>query len=135
MAIAQKIRKLRRDKNLTLTQLGEKIGIKGQGVSNYESGNSIPPIEKVEKLALALDTTVEYLLSNEEENETKNVKSTPSVIEEMKSTIDYLKGQVDLLNAERSRFLDLLEKSFPGGSSPMSSEKFFSGITPLKLVA
>ena len=47
-------------------ELAKKSGVTGRTIQNYELGTRKPQnIETAQKLALALDTTVEYLLGND----------------------------------------------------------------------
>ena len=47
---------LRKEKNLTQVQLGEKIGVSGAAISHFEKGTSKPGFATVEKLSEALGT-------------------------------------------------------------------------------
>lgn len=61
-AFAEKLTKLRCDAGLTRAELGEKVGISGRAIINYENGERIPFGDVCAKLANALDVTMEELL-------------------------------------------------------------------------
>ena len=61
----QKLRELRKQKNLTQKQLAELIGVKNSIISFYELGDRFPSPEIVIKLAAALNTSTDYLLGVE----------------------------------------------------------------------
>ena len=65
MKIAKKIREARMAKNMTQMNLADELGVSYQAVSNWERGNSMPDISKLEDLCKALDITVEELLGME----------------------------------------------------------------------
>lgn len=65
--IAEKIKNKRTSNNITLEELGKKVGVSKQTVQRYESGViSNIPSDKIELMANALDTTPAYLMGWEE---------------------------------------------------------------------
>lgn len=62
---------LRRKVGLTQAELAEKLGISYQAVSSWERGASMPDIGKLVDLARALNTTVDHLLTGENEETTE----------------------------------------------------------------
>lgn len=64
MDIGSKIKTLRKNKKMTLEQLGEKVGLKKSTISVYEKNAINIPIDKLEKIAKALDTSINYLTSD-----------------------------------------------------------------------
>lgn len=61
--LSSRIRKARKEKRLTLEQLGEMTGVGKSAINKYEKGvvTNIPP-ERLELLANALDVTPGYLI-------------------------------------------------------------------------
>lgn len=55
--------KLRESKNLTQTELAKILDVSDKSISKWENGQAFPRIETFEKLAVALDTTVEDIFS------------------------------------------------------------------------
>lgn len=60
-----KLRRLRKEKNLTQKQLADRIGVKNSVISFYEMGDRIPSPEVIKKLAVALHVSADYLLGIE----------------------------------------------------------------------
>lgn len=65
MKIAKIIREARMAKNMTQMHLADAMGVSYQAVSNWERGNSMPDISKLEDLCKALDISVGDLLGME----------------------------------------------------------------------
>ena len=65
MTLGSRIKKLRKLKGLTQTQLGEKINVTKVSISCYENGTRIPNLETFIDLVNALDTTPDYLLGRD----------------------------------------------------------------------
>ncbi len=63
--IAKKIRETRIEKNMTQGDLADFMGVSYQAVSNWERGNSMPDISKLEDLCRSLDISVGELLGIE----------------------------------------------------------------------
>ena len=61
MTIGENIRRIRKERGLTLKQLGEEIGVSEAYIRAYESGRRNPKQEKLEALAIALHVNVEAL--------------------------------------------------------------------------
>ena len=73
------LKKLRIENNLTQDELGKKIGISGKVISKWESGYSMPDIEKIKVLCLIFNCDYEDLIGpgkkkNKEEKNTKEKK-------------------------------------------------------------
>ena len=60
-----KLRQLRKEKNLTQKQLADLIGVKNSVISFYELNERVPSPEVVKKLAVALHVSADYLLGIE----------------------------------------------------------------------
>ena len=70
MILADKIVILRKQKGWSQEELAEKLGISRQSVSKWESGNSMPDIDKIILLSRLFQVSTDYLLKDElEENE------------------------------------------------------------------
>ena len=59
---SERLRDLRKQRQLSQTQLGEQIGIHYTHVGRYERGTSMPNSETLKRLAEALGVTGDYLL-------------------------------------------------------------------------
>ncbi len=65
MKVAKKIKEARIAKNMTQMNLADTMGVSYQAVSNWERGNSMPDISKLEDLCKALDISIAQLLGME----------------------------------------------------------------------
>ncbi len=65
--LARRIRTARRASRLSQSELGRGIGVSDKSVSSYEKGRSIPPFEKLRKIAKSTNRPVSYFT---QENET-----------------------------------------------------------------
>lgn len=61
----ERLRRLRKERNLTQKQLATKIGVKNSVISFYEVGDRMPSPEVLKKLACVLHTSCDYLLGVE----------------------------------------------------------------------
>ena len=57
-----RIKKLRKEKNLTLKELGQKVGMATNTISRYETGKREPKIETWNKLAEYFNVPTSYLM-------------------------------------------------------------------------
>lgn len=65
----ERLRKLRKEKDWTLAQMGDAIGASRQTVSNFEYGKRIPNISQIIKIANVFNVTTDYILGLSEERE------------------------------------------------------------------
>ena len=64
--MANRIRELRKQKGITMKQLGASLGLAESTISQYETGHREPDIKTLTKLAEYFGVTVDYLLGNTE---------------------------------------------------------------------
>lgn len=69
MEVSEKILKLRKANNLTQEELAEKLDVSRQSVSKWETGQTIPELEKLVALSEVFNVTTDYLLKQSELNE------------------------------------------------------------------
>ena len=63
--IGKFIATLRKEKELTQEQLGEKLGVTNKTISRWENGNYMPDIEMLSLLAKEFDVSINELISGE----------------------------------------------------------------------
>lgn len=61
----EKLKQLRKERNLTQKQLASLIGVKNTVISFYEVGDRVPSPEIIKKLAITLHVSSDYLLGIE----------------------------------------------------------------------
>ena len=59
----------RKEKNMTQEQLAEQLNVAGQTVSKWETGETIPDIDSLKKLAVLLEFSIDNALGIEIEND------------------------------------------------------------------
>ena len=62
MDISEKILQLRKAKGFTQEELAEKLNVSRQSVSKWESGQSVPELEKLVTLCEVFQVSADYLL-------------------------------------------------------------------------
>ncbi|MGM9631238.1 helix-turn-helix domain-containing protein [Butyricicoccus sp.] len=62
MTISDRIRELRRARGISQEELAEEIGVSRQAVSKWESGQSVPDLDRVIALSDYFEVTTDYLL-------------------------------------------------------------------------
>ena len=64
MKVGSTITKLRKDKGLTREDLGKTVNTSGAVIGRYERNEITPSVEIANKIALALDVSLDYLVGN-----------------------------------------------------------------------
>lgn len=65
MIFAEKLKTLRKEKNISQEQLAEKINVSRQAITKWESGNGIPDIENLIAISALFNESLDSLLSEE----------------------------------------------------------------------
>ena len=86
MTLNEKIYNLRKNAGYSQEALAEKTGVSRQSVSKWETGESVPEIDKIVALSKIFSVTTDYLLNDDYEEEIKTEENTVSV--EIKQTED-----------------------------------------------
>lgn len=60
--LSENIKKLRRQRNMTQTQLAKRLGVALSTVASYENQDRMPSIPMLVKLSYEFNVTIEYLL-------------------------------------------------------------------------
>lgn len=92
MSIGNNIKKYRKYAHLTQIQLAQKSNITRESVGNYERGDRIPPSDILNKIAIALDVSVNDLIADNPQ------------IEEQEPTSEYKTIYVDDLIEQLEKF-------------------------------
>lgn len=70
MKLGERIKERRRELMMTQKDLGDKVQVTQKQISKYERNDSIPPLDVMEKLAIALKVPISYFIY---ETTTKNM--------------------------------------------------------------
>ena len=65
MILGEKIAALRKQNNWSQEELAEKLQISRQSVSKWESGASIPDLDRIVKLSALFGVSTDYLIKDE----------------------------------------------------------------------
>ena len=75
--IGERIRKLRSERGLSQEALAELVHVSRQAVSKWETGESVPDVERLMMLCRALDVSSDWLLFGEKPIREENAAATP----------------------------------------------------------
>ncbi len=89
MTLGQKLKKLRMDKNLTQKDLADQLHVTFQTISKWENDENEPDIATLKELAKLYECSIDYLLSEEDEQPVEEVKeeTQQEPIQEVTKTI------------------------------------------------
>ena len=87
MTFGQKIKHLRTKSNLTQKELAEKMNVTFQTISKWESDTNEPDIESIRRLSNIFGCSIEYLFSQEIEEEKKEEPITEEKVAEEKEDV------------------------------------------------
>ena len=76
MKFCDKLPKLRKENNITQEQLADMLGVSRQAVSKWESGLSIPDMEKIIEMCKIFNCPIEELLDDGVISNTKITKKS-----------------------------------------------------------
>ena len=91
LKIAENIRKLRHNLNLSQEQLAERLGVRFQAVSKWERGETYPDIELLPSIASFFNISVDELLGTNEMEENIAVEKIVETLRTYDFQKDYLK--------------------------------------------
>jgi transcriptional regulator with XRE-family HTH domain len=69
--LGQRILELRKLKNISQSELGDKVGLSYAQIGRYETKGVQPPAEILKKIANALDTSVDYIINGNTDEKAK----------------------------------------------------------------
>ncbi|MBQ8765843.1 MAG: helix-turn-helix transcriptional regulator [Clostridia bacterium] len=95
--------KLREEKNLTQVELANQLDVSDKSISKWENGQAFPRIETFEKLAVALDTTVEDIFSASKDG-VKRICIANDFYYVMQIDVD---GQLYSIRADESKWVEI----------------------------
>lgn len=107
MMIAKVIRQARIDRNMTQMNLADAMGVSYQAVSNWERGNSMPDISKLEQLCDLLGITVNELLGIQEPAPTKAEEMTVAQLAEAAPALPPAELKARMKSEKKRRKIDL----------------------------
>ena len=82
MLFNEKLKMLRKEKNLTQEELAEKLNVSRQAITKWENGDGTPDIENLKQVSVLFNTTIDELVK-EEKNITTKIEEKYTYIEEL----------------------------------------------------
>lgn len=64
VGLAEKVQSLRKTKGMSQEQLAELLGVSRQSVSKWESGQSVPEVDKIVQMSEIFNVTTDYILKD-----------------------------------------------------------------------
>ena len=99
MNLADNLKRIRKDNNLSQEQLAEKLGVSRQSVSKWESGLSYPEMDKVLQICQLFNLNINELINEDikEVNEMKEAQVRTNKY--ITSFFDYITKVVDMFSS------------------------------------
>ena len=122
MQLGKKIRDLRLRRGLTVQRLAEASGLSKGFISQVENDRTSPSLATLSELARSLDTSVAYLVVEEEQ--------IPHVVRAGDRPRIHVGGntsRVELLSAQPKRNLELVQAELPPGMTAGAKRHFHHG--------
>jgi len=122
MQLGRKIRDLRLRRGLTVQQLAEATGLSKGFVSQVENGRTSPSLSTLQDLARSLETSVAYLVVEEDQ--------APYVVRRSlrpSMSVNGSGSRVEVMSAQPRRNLELLHAELPPGVSMGDKRQFHHG--------
>ena len=76
---------LRKTKNLSQTDLAKIVGVSYVQIGRYETKRTQPPAEVLNKIANALDTTIDYLINGDSDEKAKSTLKDAELLQQFKA--------------------------------------------------
>jgi len=73
MTLGQKITQIRKEKKLSQIDISKAVGVSRDAISKYERDDIIPSVENAKKIAKVLEVSLDYLVSEQENQEVIDV--------------------------------------------------------------
>ena len=99
MNLADNLKKIRKENNLSQEQLAEKLGVSRQSVSKWESGQAYPEMDKMLQLCEMFNLNIDDLLNQNINDVTSKKKSKNNINKYIDSFLDFVTKTTKMLGA------------------------------------
>lgn len=99
MNLADNLKRIRKEHNLSQEQLAEELGVSRQSVSKWESGQAYPEMDKVLQLCKLFDVNIDELLNQNIKEVTKAKQSKININKYIDDFLDYITKTVDMFSS------------------------------------
>ena len=103
MTFGKKLSSLRKQANLTQSDLADKLNISRQAITKWENGISLPDLDNIKKLSSIFNISIDELLDYK--------------VEEVKLELDILKETIDKENSKPSKVNKFMLERFKNAES------------------
>lgn len=101
MNLADNLKKIRKDNNLSQEQLAEKLGVSRQAVSKWESGISYPEMDKVIQICNLFNLNINELINEDIKEVKENKESQVRNNKYIDSFFEYITKTIDMFSSMR----------------------------------
>ena len=101
MNLADNLKKIRKDNNLSQEQLAEKLGVSRQAVSKWESGISYPEMDKVIQICNLFNLNINELINEDIKEVKENKEAQVRNNKYIDSFFEYITKTVDMFSSMR----------------------------------
>ena len=91
------LQKLRKMNGLSQTDLGRKLNVTKQAISNWENNNILPSVDMLMRIALYFSVSTDYLLEMSGDHYIKTDGLSPEEIAHIQRLVDDLKNRGEAL--------------------------------------
>lgn len=109
MSIGEKVRKIRKEKGLSIMDLKEKTGLSKSTISDLENDKSSPTIDTLQKIANALSVDIKEFFEKKLENQTELIDD---LVEEFPEGVYVLRRASKKLSPEAKKQMIRIMKAF-----------------------
>jgi len=105
--LGKMLRIARKRKNLTQARLAQLVGIEASSISKIECGHSLPSLELLRELVLALETSADFLLETEHNDQRHD--AMVGMVEQyltVRDAVDKLSPYFDIITKRNKRHED-----------------------------
>lgn len=99
MNLADNLKKIRKDNNLSQEQLAEKLGVSRQAVSKWESGISYPEMDKVIQICNLFNLNINELINEDIKEVTENKEAQVRNNKYIASFFEYITKTIDMFSS------------------------------------
>ncbi len=110
MKFSEKLRYLRIENGFSQEELAEKFGISRQTVSKWESGISLPEVDKLIALSDYFEVTIDYLLRDKQINLTSSESLDRMIVQFLSSSYDMTDISQQLVEIMEDGIIDSSER-------------------------
>lgn len=108
MALSDKLYMLRKKSGLSQEQLAEQLSVSRQAISKWESGQSVPESEKLIAISNYFDVSLDYLLKDENENESNDNAPETGTIQNTSDRTNWFLGVIICVGGTKKLSLSFL---------------------------